>query len=44
MDDGGSCDTHDYSTTIQIHKDSITCILFSKMPAMLFLLKKRMNL
>lgn len=44
MDDGGSCDIHNTMTTIQMKYDSITCIFFAEMPAMLFLLKKRMNM
>lgn len=44
MDEGGSCCSCNVITNNQLNDVSITCILKKKMPAMLFLLKKRLNL
>ena len=44
MDEGGSCYICNIHTTTKMNHVSITCILSKKMPAMLFLLKKRLNM
>lgn len=42
MDEGGSCYTYNFMTTVELNTVSITCICEKTVPAMLFLLKNRL--